>query len=254
MGFLLMTKTGSFNPANYGLTVGDLLNVIVVGGGGGGCGFANDSPTGSRGTSGGSSSFGSYFTASGGGSGNTVGQSCGGTGIDSSDAGSYGGGGAGGWYPGLARTNQAGMSGLLSGITPGEIALLDSLAGCGGGCLPKVDNNYTAAGTVGTSGGGGGTASAGRVGGVGGEGGSGSRFDASHGYDNYGGGGGGAGYGAGGGGSATGGNGGNSGQVVYGAHKLTSTAAIPVTVGTGGAGSTRRPAGAGAPGCVAIFW
>lgn len=33
MGYALFTQSGTFNPSNYGLIVGDLLQVVCVGGG-----------------------------------------------------------------------------------------------------------------------------------------------------------------------------------------------------------------------------
>lgn len=35
-GYCIFTESGTFNPANYGLAVGTLLNVVCVGGGQGG--------------------------------------------------------------------------------------------------------------------------------------------------------------------------------------------------------------------------
>lgn len=34
MGYVLYTASGTFNPASYGLSPGDALNLVVVGGGG----------------------------------------------------------------------------------------------------------------------------------------------------------------------------------------------------------------------------
>ena len=33
MGFALFESSGTFNPANYGLVVGDTIQVVAVGGG-----------------------------------------------------------------------------------------------------------------------------------------------------------------------------------------------------------------------------
>lgn len=33
MGYVLFTANGTFNPSDYGLVVGDVLNVVCVGGG-----------------------------------------------------------------------------------------------------------------------------------------------------------------------------------------------------------------------------
>ena len=34
MGYVLFTKSGTFDPATYGLSIGDTINVVCVGGGG----------------------------------------------------------------------------------------------------------------------------------------------------------------------------------------------------------------------------
>lgn len=52
---------------------------------------------------------------------------------------------------------------------------------------------------------------------------------------------------------------GNAGEIIVAAHTVTSTAGIAVTVGKGGTGPVHNNskticAGAGAPGCVAVFW
>lgn len=256
MGFVLFTTSGQFKPSSYGLAPGDILSVVVVGGGGGGCGYSDTSSSDKPGTAGKTSSFGSYLTASGGGSGNAVGQSKGGRGTGRQDNLStyFAGGGAGGWYPGIQRVNCPGMPGYLGGVSPGEIALLDSNGGCGAACRGSYDT-ATDSRTIGTGGGGGGAGQSGSLAGVGGAGGSSTPSDSTI---SYGAGGGGAGYGAGGGGGSrssyyNGGDGGNSGVVKQGMVKLTSTNSIPVTVGAGGAGHSNG-GGAGAPGCVAIFW
>lgn len=36
MGYILFTQSGTFNPADHGLIIGDTINVVCVGGGGGG--------------------------------------------------------------------------------------------------------------------------------------------------------------------------------------------------------------------------
>lgn len=71
MGFTIFTSSGTFNPADYGLKVGDNLHIVCVGGGGGGSTWAKGTQmgwqwTGNAGSAGGASSFGSYVTASGG--------------------------------------------------------------------------------------------------------------------------------------------------------------------------------------------
>lgn len=62
MGMAIFTKSGLFDPASRGLSVGDTVDVIVVGGGQGGV-SANSGYAGN----GGSSSFGTEVTARGGG-------------------------------------------------------------------------------------------------------------------------------------------------------------------------------------------
>ena len=257
MGFALFTKSGTFNPSDYGLVPGDVLSVVVVGGGGGGCGYTNnadDSKYGYPGTAGGASSFGSYISAAGGGSGNSVGQSLGGYGDAHYNA---GGGGAGGWYPGVQMVNCPGFPGFLDGISPGELMMSPSNGGCGGFCRPAY-LDARALPTCGTSGGGGGAVEPGSLAGVGGGGGTGLVSDNTDTSINYASGGGGAGYGAGGGGGARrnydyAGSGGNSGIVMQKMVKLPSMSAIPVTVGAGGA-ANGNGGGTGAPGCVAVFW
>lgn len=254
MGFMLFTESGTFKPSDYGLVPGDALSVVVVGGGGGGCGYDDNAEYGAPGTAGGASSFGSYITSAGGGSGNKVGQSLGGYGNDAYHA---GGGGAGGWYPGEQMVNCPGFPGFLDGTSPGDLVMSNSNGGCGGFCRPAV-TDASIVQTFGTGRGGGGATSPGSLGGVGGAGGTGLVTNNSQSSNNYASGGGGAGYGAGGGGGGYrrytyAGSGGNSGIVTHKIVVLTSTSAIPVTVGAGGAGNTYS-GGAGAPGCVAIFW
>ncbi|MCT4543480.1 MAG: hypothetical protein N4A63_08060, partial [Vallitalea sp.] len=59
MGMQMYVKSGTFNPNDYDLKVGDVLNIICVGGGQGGATSAY------RGGNGASSSFGSFVTAYG---------------------------------------------------------------------------------------------------------------------------------------------------------------------------------------------
>lgn len=75
MGMLLFDKSGTFVPSTYGLTVGDMLHIVAVGGGG------------SAGAAGGATSFGNLLTVAGG-----------------AAAGSGGYGGEGGWHPALPVT------------------------------------------------------------------------------------------------------------------------------------------------------
>ena len=75
MGMLLFDKSGKFAPSTYGLTVGDLLHIVAIGGGG------------SAGAAGGATSFGNLLSVAGG-----------------AAAGSFGYGGEGGWHPALPVT------------------------------------------------------------------------------------------------------------------------------------------------------
>jgi len=113
MGFILFNASGTFSPLDYGLNVGDIINIVCVGGGGGG-GIGNSSYPGTGGT-GGTSSFGSFVTALGGSGGayyggtpGIQGQFIGGLNY----GGNCGGGGAGGWIPGVADWGGNGGNGL----------------------------------------------------------------------------------------------------------------------------------------------
>lgn len=75
MGMLLFDKSGTFVPSDYGLSVGDMIHVVAIGGGG------------SAGAAGGATSFGNLLTVAGG-----------------AAAGSGGYGGEGGWHPALPVT------------------------------------------------------------------------------------------------------------------------------------------------------
>ena len=75
MGMLLFDKSGTFVPSDYGLIVGDMLHIVAIGGGG------------SAGAAGGATSFGNLLTVAGG-----------------AAAGSFGYGGEGGWHPALPVT------------------------------------------------------------------------------------------------------------------------------------------------------
>lgn len=99
MGFTIFESSGTFNPASYGLKAGDLLQIVCVGGGGQALQNERDGASG-VGTTGGTSSFGSYVTALGGsGSGfSSTGTQGGGKGAPRS--GLYQGGGGGGGYGG----------------------------------------------------------------------------------------------------------------------------------------------------------
>lgn len=271
MGFTIFESSGTFKPADYGLTVGDMLHLIVVGGGGGGCGTSNLY---SAGTAGGASSFGSILTAEGGlspegksaaapqsgsfkgasgvigsvgiyysftsSSGNTISK------VNSSSV--FGGGGADGWVPGVCK----GRSGLSSTIfaysqhnASGDVSsiLAQDLLGHTAHFAFGEDIILTAISASSQTAGSGGI------------------------YSDYSSsvlaisGAGGIGYGAGGGGgccsyvsNTKAGAGGNSGVIAQKDYLLTSTNPVAVTVGKGGAGGTGYAGGDGTNGCVAIFW
>ena len=102
MGMVIFEESGTFNPSDWGLESGDMLQIICVGGGAGG-----DLVDGGRlikGNAGGQSSFGSYIVAKGGNTDNSSpsGMSRGGAGASRNDYYAYGGGGAGGYLPGIS--------------------------------------------------------------------------------------------------------------------------------------------------------
>lgn len=233
MGFVLFTSSGTFNPATYGLSPGDLLQVIVVGAGGGGYG------AGGTGTAGGSSSFGSHATAAGGAAGANNGLLrktlfetetviCGEMGED-------------GWLPGVFIERPSPHQILMDANAPtgasksvGLQRVFYYYQGVGftsGETAPRTDGRGGCAGTIG----GGHTQMSGP---------------------------GGIGYGSGGGSptlsSSSCRGAGKAGKVVYASVLLKNTNSISVTVGTGGKGgaasSNYADAGGGCCGCVAVFW
>lgn len=263
MGMLLFDKSGTFAPSTYGLTVGDMLHIVAIGGGG------------SAGAAGGATSFGNLLTVAGG-----------------AAAGSFGYGGEGGWHPALPVTlcgappdnvpmgtvmySNAGGCGcsktLLSGDSTalgtetiyGSFAPLYGGAGYSGALT--LDNH-----SLGLSG----TSQNGYF--NGGKGCNGSTYaNESGSYVSLDLGGGGSGYGAGGGGGyayssrssygvASSKNGGAHGVFNWLDYVLTasSPASFAITIGAGGAagkvtgkaaGSIYYNYGAGASGCVAIYW
>lgn len=261
MGFILYEKTGTFNPLDHGLSVGDVITVVVVGAGGGGAGITgtneNVTPnTTESGTVGGTSSFGSIVSALGGGGGEKMTWN-GMLGVQSKQGqmlaapgsyiyqpdGAYGYGSAGGggyWFDGSVRTQR-------------KYGDLDSRNLGGYFVDTDTENNNNPLGIGGPQ------AKGGKPGGL-------------YAYGVCGPGGGG--YGAGGGGAYKRHSkddpasnydawvwGGNSGEVKIMTYKLTSVSSIPVTVGLGGkAGGPglnengRTFGGDGADGCVAVFW
>lgn len=102
-GYAIFTESGTFNPADYNLTVGTLLNVVCVGGGQGGF---NGTYSASTKTSGGAAGFGGRSRVN-----------CGGGG------GSGGGFGAGGGGGGSADNFQAGDGGDAGEVTITSVKL-----------------------------------------------------------------------------------------------------------------------------------
>lgn len=263
MGMLLFDKSGTFVPSTYGLTVGDMLHIVAIGGGG------------SAGAAGGATSFGNLLTVAGG-----------------AAAGSFGYGGEGGWHPALPVTlcgappNDVPMGTvmysnaggcrcskvLLSGSSSslGTITIVGPFAPLYGGA------GYSGAGTAtGRSTSIYGTSQNGYFNGGKGCNGKTHAKEADY-YMSLDLGGGGSGYGAGGGGGyaysqdskygeASGKNGGAHGVFNWLDYVLTnsSPSSFAITVGAGGASGTVSGAsasdvyynyGAGASGCVAIYW
>lgn len=277
MGYILYTASGTFNPADYGLSVGDVITVVAIGGGGGGAGlyyynYMNYSiQPGEAGTA---TSFGSLLSCHGGSAGRTSAPTDVYAGGRSNiflqyyisadnvvNRGLYycGGVGATGFYPGLCMPRSASTIQLLKGdqqgLAPFELAANGSAstsyppqavrvagrpyAGYAGSSNYNSNNgnNYLFVETRGAPGG--------------------------------------FGFGAGG-GSYCGGTSGNGFQDTWGGsagefkqlvHKLLNLSSIPVTVGAGGHGAygidgntgtaqytPSYAGGAGADGCVVVFW
>lgn len=263
MGMLLFDKSGTFTPSTYGLTVGDMLHIVAIGGGG------------SAGAAGGATSFGNLLSVAGG-----------------AAAGSFGYGGEGGWHPalpvtlcgappndvpmgtvmysnaggcGCSETLLSGSSTELSTITIyGPFAPLYGGAGYSGALtLDKYSLGLSGASQNGYFNGGKGCN--GRT-----------HANESGSYVSLDLGGGGSGYGAGGGGgyayssrssygTAPSKNGGAHGVFNWLDYVLTASSptSFAITVGAGGAAGKVTGAsadsvyynyGAGASGCVAIYW
>lgn len=236
MGMQIFEKNGTFNPADWGLGVGDMVQVVCVGGGCSGDGVNGTGSDAEKidGKLGTDSKFGNHVSSA---NGRIIGY--GGQGYNEYSTGSnsitnvaYGGGGAGGYLPGIPMIG--GNGGSMNQPIP---------SGLGGAFRDESQlfsmycNTYGA----GNCGAGIGNAYAEKI------------------YYN---GTGGNGYGAGGGGSAyrtsrggASGKGGNSGKFIIGTVKLTSSDPISVTVGTGGASvGTNESSGKGADGVVVVTW
>jgi len=236
MGMKIFTASGTFTPSDYGLAVGDLINVICVGGGSSG-NSGGSAYTGNNGTI---SSFGALLSAAGGISPNSGNTNWNGMGRGGLGVSNLPGGGAGGYEPGWPIMGGNGGQADNTSPTTTMVTLYTAVPSGLGGKGGFATGTYKQLGPCNSM-----WANMS-------EGGPGNR-GAGPGYNNYSSGG--NGYGAGGGGGAISnpyGCGGNSGVFAQGTFNLTSTAGIAVTVGTGGA--TASNAGAGAPGVVIVFW
>lgn len=267
MGFILYTQNGSFNPASYGLTVGDVLFVKVVGGGGGGAGGEPATTGGAISqANGGASSFGSILTAAGGLAGmhdpdkdafkafyRAYSNAPGICNSSAEEYGNknwyYGGAGADGWLPGAKCSDgicpllyvpivpiSDGFN-ALTNLTPKVAGRLCNMSNSGSFTAQYSPNDNPFGGAGGIS------------------------YSYGYAYITIGG----LGYGAGGGSAvynnsdAATGSGGGSGQIRDIVYTLPNLNAIPITVGAGGTGYYRssystRSGGGGARGCVAIWW
>lgn len=275
MGYILYTASGTFKPADYGLNVGDIITVVAIGGGGGGAGLYKNS----RGTSsvrpggaGTATSFGSLLSCHGGSAGAASAPTdmfAGGRSdtfrqyyISANNAvsrGLYycGGVGATGFYPGMCVPRSASTIQLLKGdqqgLAPFELFVSDDpstsypqqavrVAGrpyagyAGDNDFSGSPDNYLFTETRGAPGGFGFGAGGGSWCGI-----------TNSGFRNT--------------------WGGSAGEFKQLVHKLLNLSSIPVTVGAGGDGyygqnnatspteyDPTHAGGAGADGCVVVFW
>ena len=238
MGMQIFETSGSFDPTIWGLSVGDVVQTVVVGGGASGLHKTNSSGQ-NLSNPGSASSFGSYVSAAGGSSDHTApnGMGAGGSGIGgNTNSKGCGAGGAGGYIPGIpvygGNGGNATSGAYFSAILP------SGLGGIGGVNTDSETINGSVLATPY------GNFRFGGIGNKGATGGEGSNFDPA----------GGNGYGAGGAGYGIGinryGHGGNSGAIAFGTVVLTSTSPIAVTVGSGGTMNGSY----GADGVVIVTW
>lgn len=229
MGYVLYTASGTFNPTAYGLSPGDALNLVLVGGGG--AGYArNQNGNTAVGATGGTSSFGGIVSALGGAGGvaGTVpamqGSSQGYTHIPNGENAWRNVVRAGpcGWMPGYQLTQVVGTQDYINSQINGVSSAAPYILAANSTTVYWTDVMCVSAGY--------------------GAGGAFLLHSSGSGSNVY--------YGT----------TGNAGEIIFYNHILTSTAAIAVTVGIGGinvVGATsvqRYAAGAGANGCIAIFW
>ena len=255
MGYILYTKNGTFTPADYGLNIGDTITVLAIGGGAGGGGgaYGSGSNANTPGSPGGTTSFGTLLSCPGGtcGTRTTTNPFIGGQPAYELSRYKYegsssqlqiwevykyvGGIGATGFYPGICMPKAAEPQRVLQGDYTGVVfadfnnenrVAERPFGGPASVCVYR-GGNYTTYNSIGAPGG--------------------------------------LGYGAGGGGAVyydinnsnyiTVQPGGGAGMFKQLVHTLTSTNAIAVTIGVGGNGYLgTHTGGAGADGCVAIFW
>lgn len=239
MGYILFTESGTFDPAEYGLYAGSVIQIAAIGGGAGGFGTGC--------AAGQASSFGSILTAPGG--VKPKNSSNPGTLLEGMWPGTkgplyavheghyrygFGSQGGPGWTPGEAREYlQPAMRTIFAIGGDYQTGMF-----CWMGSAPIKQRNPT---TVPY-----GAGCAYYRADSGGE-----TYDYE--YDGAGG----KGYGAGGAGIYTN-IGGASGALRFASYVLPNTDSIPVTVGNGGIGGylseTSYFSGGGARGCVAVFW
>ena len=217
MGMRIYTSTGTFVPGDYGLAIGDIVNVVCVGGGGGSRGLTIN------GGAGGTSSFGALLSASGGSGGGNGTAATGGMGNGAVGNTNYAAGGAGGYLPGVplfgGNGGQGGTTVGPAGLAGGSVSVTTVVSPY---FNPLGNGNCGATGGTGSGAGNGYGAGAAS-----------DKF-----YNNISPSSGGAGY-----------------RTIE-SFKLTSLDTITVTVGLGGtAGTGGAPQGyAGAPGVVVVTW
>lgn len=112
---VVFVKSGTFNPAAFGLMAGDAINITCVGGGQGGSAWEYNSGYARPGGNGAASSFGSYLTAAGADAENGL-YKGGPTPGNYEDGGGHG---AGGYIPGLPNWGGDGGSGIGTAGGPG---------------------------------------------------------------------------------------------------------------------------------------
>ena len=246
MGMVIFEKSGTFNPSDYGLEIGTVLNIICVGGGSSGAVYAGTNYYAQ--TAGGTSSFGTFVSSN---NGSVMGK--GGLCTYDSDRKYYSAApGAGGWMPGLPEYGGNGaiadQFADISSYTPCVVGL----AGCYNPrqALSPYCNSW----------------------GVGNKGAAAYTWESNNTTKNLKDTAGGNGYGAGGPAAYAGTysdsrpmDGGDAGKIFFGTHILQNLNSIAVTVGVGGTKTafgytsystnvTYYVSSSGAPGIVVVTW